>query len=452
MKHFWLNSVFPIAAIFSFRMLGLFMLIPVFTLYAAQLQDATPALIGLALGSYGLSQGILQMPLGMLSDRFGRKPILTIGLLIFACGSLMGAFSHCIYTMIIARIMQGTGAIGSVLIALLADLTPDDQRTKAMAVIGMTIGLSFSLAMVISPALTSYFGLSGIFYLTSFLALVGLLLVHTLIPTPQKERFHLDSEATYSLFKTVIKNKHLQRLNAGIFFQHVILTATFYVIPILLHEQIREGNLTQQWFFYLPLMFFSFIFMVPFILLAEKKRKMKAVFSSAVLITSLCQWLLAFIGYNWFSLCGLMFLYFVAFNILEATLPSLVSKQADTRSKGTAMGIYSSSQFLGIFVGGSMAGLLYQFTNNATGIFIGNGVLGLLWLWLTCSMQPEAYLATLILSYQRRVNKESTLIEQLKKLPGVKDVLIVNQEAVIYIKVDKACYQSGSAENLLIEF
>ncbi len=218
MKHSsWFNSVLPIAAIFSFRMLGLFMLIPVFTVFATHLQGATPALIGLALGSYGLSQGLLQMPFGMLSDRYGRKPLLTIGLLLFASGSLIGALSHSIYMMIFARTLQGTGAIGSILIALLADLTPDEQRTKAMAVIGMTIGLSFSLAMVISPAITNHFGLSGIFYLTTGLALLGLVLLHVVIPTPKKERFHIDSEANPSLFKAVIHNRHLQRLNMGIF-------------------------------------------------------------------------------------------------------------------------------------------------------------------------------------------------------------------------------------------
>jgi MFS family permease len=448
MKHSWLYRVFPIAAIFSFRMLGLFMLIPVFTIFATQLQDATPALIGLALGSYGLSQGILQMPLGMLSDRIGRKPVLTLGLLLFVCGSLVGALSHSIYTMILARTLQGMGAIGSVLIALVADLTPDEQRTKAMAIIGMTIGLSFSLAMVISPALTNYYGLAGIFYLTTFLALLGLLLVHTVIPTPKKERFHPDSEANPSLFKTVFFNKHLQRLNAGIFLQHFILTATFYVIPILLHEQIKQGHLSQQWFFYLPLMFFSFIAMVPFILLAEKKRKMKRVFFMAVLVTCLSQWLLAFLGQNQFSLYGLMFFYFVAFNILEATLPSLISKQADPRTKGTAMGIYSSSQFLGIFAGGALAGLLYQAT-SATGIFICNGFLGLIWLLLTLAMKPEAYLSTLIISYPKVLPKESALVEQLKMLTGVNDVLIVHEEAVIYIRIDRASYQPGSVENTL---
>jgi MFS family permease len=379
MKYSWFSSVFPIAAIFSFRMLGLFMLIPVFTALAAHLQNASPALIGLALGSYGLSQGVLQIPFGMLSDRFGRKPLLTIGLLLLACGSLLGALTSSIYTMVLARTLQGAGAIGSVLIALLADLTPEGQRTQAMAVIGMTIGLSFSLAMVVSPLLTSYLGLSGIFYLTTILALLGLLLLNTVIPTPLQERFHVDSEANSSLFKAVISNKHLQGLNAGIFLQHFILTATFYAIPILLVQQVKQANLTQQWHFYLPLMVFSFASMVPFILLAEKKQQMKSVFLMSVLVTSIVQLLLALTSKHWLAFCVLMFLYFVSFNILEAILPSLVAKQAGAASKGTAMGIYSTSQFLGIFVGGVTAGLLYQFVGNSA-IFIGNALLGLLWL------------------------------------------------------------------------
>jgi MFS family permease len=389
MKSSWFNSVFPIAAIFSFRMLGLFMLIPVFTAFAAHLQNASPALLGLALGSYGLSQGVLQIPFGMLSDRYGRKPLLTIGLLFFAGGSLLGALSSSIYTMIFARTLQGAGAIGSVLIALLADLTPEEQRTQAMAVIGMTIGLSFSLAMVASPVLTSYFGLSGIFYLTTILALLGLLLLNTIIPTPLQEPFQVNRTQNPSLFKTVINNKHLQRLNIGIFFQHFILTATFYAIPILLEQQVKQAHLIQQWYFYLPLMVFSFVAMIPFILLAEKKQQMKLVFLMSVLITIISQLLLAFTNQHWLVFCALMFFYFVAFNILEATLPSLISKQAEARSKGTAMGIYSTSQFLGIFIGGVAAGLLYQFAGHSA-IFIGNALLGLLWLVIASFMQPKA--------------------------------------------------------------
>ncbi len=229
----WSNSVFPIAALFSFRMLGLFMLIPVFTVYATQLTGATPALIGIALGSYGLSQGLLQIPFGMLSDSFGRKSIITLGLIFFVCGSLLGAFATSIYGMIFARILQGTGAIGSVLIALLADLTPDEQRTKAMAVIGATIGLSFSLAMILSPTITHYFGLSGIFYLTTFLAVFGLILLHGVIPTPRKEPFHLDSDPSPALFSDVLRNRHLQRLNFGIFVNILFLQQLF--LPCLFY-------------------------------------------------------------------------------------------------------------------------------------------------------------------------------------------------------------------------
>lgn len=447
MKHSWLNSVFPIAAIFSFRMLGLFMLIPVFTIFANQLQGATPALIGLALGSYGLSQGILQMPFGMLSDRFGRKPILTIGLVLFAVGSLMGALSHSIYTMILARTLQGTGAIGSVLIALLADLTPDQQRTKGMAVIGMTIGLSFGLAMVVSPALTNYYGLAGIFYLTAALALLGLFLLHGVIPTPPKELFHGDSEADSSLFNAVIRNKHLQRLDAGIFFQHFILTSTFYAIPILLQQQMKQGHLSEQWYFYLPIMVFSFLLMVPFILLAEKKRQMKPIFLLSVVVTGLAQ-LFLLIYQQWLGFCSLIFLYFVAFNILEAMLPSLVSKQATATSKGTAMGVYSSCQFLGIFMGGFAAGLLYQYAGSA-GIFFCNALLSLVWLAIAFFMKPQVYYSTIILSFSATRKNETDLIAQLKKQPGIIDVLFAREEKIIYLRVDKANYQLGCAEKIL---
>lgn len=448
MKFSWSKTVFPIAAIFSFRMLGLFLLIPVFSVYAANLQGATPTLIGLALGGYGLTQGLLQMPFGMLSDKVGRKPMIAIGLVLFAFGSFLGAVTDSIYGMIIARILQGTGAIGSVLIALLADLTPDEQRTKAMAVIGMTIGTSFSLAMVISPAITSYFGLSGIFYLTSILAIAGIILLYLVIPAPAKEQFHADSEANITLLKPVLHNWHLQRLNIGIFCQHFILTATFFAIPILLSHQIQQGHLTQQWHFYLPLMLFSFILMIPFIIVAEKKKMMKAVFFISVLFTALTQGLLALTCQDWYSLCLLMFVYFVAFNILEASLPSLVSKQASPNTKGTAMGIYSTSQFLGIFAGGSLAGILYQW-HSSQGIFIVNMLLGCLWLLVTVFMRPDVYLSTLILHYSKLGNDVPNLMNKIQSLSGVKEVVYSEDEEILYIRIDKEHYVTGSAEQIL---
>ena len=448
MKYSWSKTVFPIAAIFSFRMLGLFLLIPVFSVYAERLQGATPMLIGLALGGYGLTQGLLQMPFGMLSDKIGRKPMITVGLLLFTLGSLLGATTDSIYGMILARTLQGTGAVGSVLIALLADLTPDEQRTKGMAVIGMTIGISFSLAMVISPALSHYSGLSGIFYLTAVLAIFGIILLHVVIPNPIKECFHADSEANLSLFKPVISNRHLQRLNVGIFCQHFILTSTFFAIPILLSHHIKQGHLTQQWHFYLPLMLFSFVLMIPFIVMAEKKKLMKTVFVLSVLFSTAAQFLLALTCQDWYSLCLLMFVYFIAFNILEATLPSLISKQANPNSKGTAMGIYSTSQFLGIFVGGSLAGVLYQW-HSSQGIFMVNGLLGILWLSVAIYMKPNVYVSTLILHYSPQIDTHDSLIKELLCVKGIKEAVISQEEQVIYVRIDKEQYQPGTAEQIL---
>lgn len=447
MRYPWSKTVFPIAAIFAFRMLGLFLLIPVFSIYAKNLYEATPVLIGLAMGIYGLGQSALQIPFGLLSDKIGRKPIITIGLILFAAGSLLGALTHSIYGMIAARTLQGTGAIGSVLIALLADLTPDEQRTKAMAVIGITIGTSFSLAMVVSPALSHWYGLAGIFYLTTGLALLGLVLLHWVIPQPAKERFHSDSETNPALFTQVLRNKHLRRLDIGIFCQHFILTSTFFAVPFILSKQVEQGYLSQQWHFYLPLMLLSFLLMIPFVILAEKKKFMKRIFLISITTIALTQLTLAYTHQNWYSLCLLMLAFFIAFNILEAALPSLVSKQAPPRSKGTAMGIYSTSQFLGLFIGGTFAGILYQWYGSE-GIFISNALLGALWFGSSYSMQPNVYVTTLILPCNWPEKKEP-LINQLLSTKGIIGVDFAKEEQVLYVRVNKELYLDGSAEKIL---
>ncbi|PJD96187.1 MAG: MFS transporter [Legionella sp.] len=377
MKHSWSKTVLPIAALFSFRMLGLFFLIPVFTLYGQQLAGATPTLLGLALGAYGLSQGLLQIPFGFFSDRWGRKPLIALGLLLFAIGSLIGALSHSVYGILLARIIQGMGAVGSVLIALLADLTLEKERTKAMAVIGMSIGLSFSLAMVLSPLLAHHFGLAGIFYLTTLLALLGIALLYGVIPTPADSATSPPKTSKH-LFKQVLSNTALWQLNFGIFCQHAILTSTFFVMPLILKAHKESGHIQQTWSFYLVLMVLAFMAMIPFIILSEKKSYGKKIFAFAILGTALVQLSLAHWSTAWLSLCLFMLVYFTAFNILEALLPSLISKQAPAHCKGTAMGIYSTSQFLGIFFGGTLAGLLYNLWQHE-GIFISNALLSLIW-------------------------------------------------------------------------
>ncbi|MBA2650605.1 MAG: MFS transporter [Legionella sp.] len=442
----WSKTVVPIAAIFSFRMLGLFLLIPVFTLYANKLQGATPALIGFALGGYGLTQALLQIPFGLLSDKFGRKSLITVGLILFACGSLYGALTNSIYGMILARILQGGGAIGSVLIALLADLTPDEERTKSMAVIGMTIGISFGLAMVISPALSHRFGLAGIFYFTMIMAISAIVLLHWVIPTPLQERFHADSNTKLSLILSVLKNPQLQGLNLGIFCQHFILTSTFFAIPMILQQQL----VVKQGYFYLPLMIFSFIVMIPLIIVAEKKKVMKGIFLASVLVIAFTQAILALYYAHWLLLCLMMFGYFAAFNFLEACLPSLISRQASSNSKGTAMGVYSTGQFLGIFFGGVVAGLLYQWAGNQA-IFIANTLVAVLWFIMAISMSPNIYFSTLILHYAPNNQTDAEVIAAFLKIPGIKEVAISKNEQVLYLRLDKERYQIGRAEELLAQ-
>jgi MFS family permease len=366
MTNSWLKVTFPIAAIYAFRMLGLFMLIPIFSVYGANLHGATPIWIGVALGSYGFSQGMMQIPFGILSDYVGRKPMLVIGLSLFALGSIWGAMTDSIYGMVGARILQGCGAVGSVLIALLADLIPDEQRAKSMAVIGICIGLSFATAMIISPIISKHYGLSGIFQLTIFFALCGIFIVYAIIPTPEHQK-------PSSFSKNMLINNFVQadllKCHLGIFTQHLVLTSSFFAIPLLLKQ--AQIPLTH---FYLTLMIGAFIIMIPLVGWAEKNQLRNQLFQKSLLLIIVGQVILAIFNENTISLWLGLFLYFTAFNILEALLPAMIAKAADQKLKGTATGIYSTAQFLGIFVGGLTSGLTYQHF-QATGIFIINALL-----------------------------------------------------------------------------
>lgn len=432
------RSAFSLASIYSFRMLGLFMIMPVFALYAHGLPGVTPTLIGLALGIYGLTQAIFQIPFGMLSDRIGRKPVITFGLLVFAVGSAVAAMAtsaNNIDGIILGRALQGGGAVGAAVLATAADLSREEHRLKMMAIIGMTIGVSFSIAMVGGPLLNAWIGLSGIFWLTTLLGLGGIAVLQFWVPTPRNSRLHRDTEAVPSQFKGVLADTQLLRLDLGIFTMHLVLTALFVALPVALRD---VAGLPEEhhWYVYLPVMILGFFSMVPFIIIAEKKRRMKQIFIGAIVLLGLSD--LGLYEFHSFivGIVVALWLFFSAFNLLEASLPSLISKMAPTQSKGTAMGVYSSSQFLGIFVGGWAGGWMFQhYGFNGTFLFCA-AVIGV-WLLAALTMRSPRYLSTFLLNVGSvDAAGAGRLGKELLQVPGVAEAVILSEDDVAYLKVD----------------
>ena len=314
----------------------------------ATCRGATPYLIGEALGIYGLSQGLLQIPFGLLSDKIGRKVMIVLGLILFAAGSAVAALSTSIDGVIIGRALQGAGAVGSVILALVADLTAEENRTKAMALVGVTIGGSFMIALVAGPIVASFVGVAGIFWLMVALALVGIAITQFVVPSPPRLRVHRDAEAVPAMIGAVLRDRELLRLDFGIFALHAMLTASFLVVPGLLRGTL-DVPVGKQWMVYLPVLLLSVVVMVPAIVVAEKYRRMKGVFVGAVAALFASQLMLYVGAGNLYVLLAALLVFFSAFNVMEASLPSLITKAAPADAKGTAMGLYSSLQFLGIF-------------------------------------------------------------------------------------------------------
>lgn len=425
-----------LASIYGLRMLGMFLILPIFSIYAETLPGGeNHLLIGLALGAYGLTQAMFQLPFGMASDRFGRKRMIYIGLVLLVIGSLIAALATDLTTVIIGRAIQGAGAVSAVVTALVADLTREEHRTKAMAMIGGTIGITFALSLILGPALNQWIGIPGIFMLTGVLAVLAMLDVKYLVPDPIVSRFHSDAEAAPSKLKDVMKDMQLMRLNFGIFALHAAQMAMFVVVPFAI-KQTSGMSENDHWLIYLPVMVLSFALMVPAIIYGEKKARLKQVFVGAIAIMLAAQLLFAgSIDAFWGIIISLS-VYFIAFNILEATLPSIISKLAPAASKGTAIGVYNTAQSLGIFVGGVVGGYLSHYHGFAS-VFVFCSVLMAMWLIAALSMKtPPAVKSKMYHLEEMTKAAAKNLSTRLGAVAGVREAVVLPDEGLVILKVD----------------
>ncbi len=429
------RAVLSLGLLYGFRMLGLFMLLPVLALYAADFEHSSPALIGLALGVYGLSQALLQVPFGMLSDRIGRKPVIYGGLVLFGVGSVIAGLASSIWGVILGRALQGSGAIASTVLALLSDLTRDEHRTKAMAFIGMSIGLTFAAALLIGPWVSVSFGIRGIFWLTAGLAVGGIAIMAWLVPAATHATgFNGNTSAALRFVGRVLGDRELLRLNFGIFALHFILTASFVALPLLLRDTLNLQVQQHAWV-YLATLGGSFVAMVPLIIYAERNQKVVPVFLSAIAMVALAALTIATAGSRGMPLVGAMFIFFMGFNLLEANLPSLVSKKAFPAGKGTAMGVYSTFQFLGAFLGGAIGGVMMGAVGSS-GVFGVCALIAVSWLLLAWNMRAPRRVVDVVLTYDTARFGGEELLRELAGLKGVEDVTLIAGDGLAYLKVD----------------
>ncbi|MDD5177116.1 MAG: MFS transporter [Sterolibacterium sp.] len=372
-----------LASIFALRMLGLFLILPVFAVFAQTLPGGDNlALVGFALGAYGLTQALFQIAYGVASDRFGRKPVIVFGLLVFAFGCLVAALAPDIWWMIAGRVLQGAGAISAAVTALAADLTREQHRTKVMAMIGASIGLTFALSLVLAPLLYAAIGMAGIFYLTGGLALGAIVLLLKGVPAaPAMVERGIDVP-----FSSVLLDSQLARLNFGVLALHIMQTALWVVVPAAL---VRSGGLplAEHWKVYLPAVLASFVVMLPAIMIAERYGKIRLIFGSSILLLLLVQAGLYRFGEGLYPIGAWLLLFFVGFNILEAMQPSLISRIAPAAAKGAALGIYNTTQSLGLFLGGMLGGWLGK-SYGTPAVHLFCALLALIWLMLVATMKP----------------------------------------------------------------
>ena len=436
-----------LSLVYVTRMMGLFLLLPVMSIVGQDLSGATPLLVGFALGVYGLFQALLQIPFGLLSDRYGRKPLIYIGLTMLIIGSLVAAASDSIWGVIIGRALQGAGAISAAVIALAADLTRDDQRTKMMAVIGASIGLSFILSIMLGPVLMTSVGLSGIFIFIALLGLAGLLLVRFLVPDPPAIELNRDVSVVVGELRRLLKHPQLLRLDIGILVLHFLITATFVCVPLGFVE--RSIAPEDHWQVYLVACVLSLFIVVPLIGFGESRLGVRRVMTISIVGLALSEFLIGTVNDSWWLVVGSLVVFFGFLNVLESMLPSLVSRIAPAASRGSAMGVYSTSQFFGAFLGGIFGGWVQgAFGLSVTHILIGILCLG--WLLVILGMQEPQRLTSFRTTLPVDAALQGGALEaRISELQGVAEVSLLEPERFIYLKINKKEFDENELHALL---
>lgn len=442
------KTAVSLALVFGLRMLGLFMIMPVFAIYGRDLIGYSPLWVGIVIGAYGLTQAMLQIPMGQLSDRIGRKPVIIAGLGLFCLGSIVAGMADSVYGVAFGRILQGTGAVASAILALAADITREQQRPKVMAVIGMCIGLSFAFSLVAGPVLAQWIGLKGIFFVTAALAIVGMLVVHYIVPNVTTKAPAGDASTNKNKLRAMLRDPQLLRLDVGIFLLHLTLTAVFVSLPFELEAAGLVGE--HHWWIYFPALLLSFVLMVPMLIIAAKKKMNKQFFLFAIALMGIALCVMGFANGNLWLFGLAVVLYFTAFNFLEASLPAMISMSAPAGAKGSAMGIYSTSQFAGAFCGGIIAGSLYS-QLGSQGLFFIIAAVMIVWFIISLGLenvgQVKAHTIAVTISNQR----EAELIaEKLISLSGINEAVVVLEEQVAYLKATKD-FEIDQALNLVRE-
>ena len=385
-----IKQIMPLSLIVALRFFGLFIVLPVLSIYALDMPGATPFLAGLVVGGYALTQAAFQVPFGMMSDKFGRKEVLFFGLIIFIIGSVIAALSDNIYMLLIGRFLQGAGAIGSVVSAMIADLVKEEQRAHAMAIMGGTIAMSFAAAMIIAPIVGGNWGIDKLFWLTAILSVAAIAVLFTSVPKPP-HIVHTYSEAE-SKFTEVFKDKALTRMYITFLFHSSIMTMAFFIIPLVMTQSVEEGGFAWEkaelWKVYFPAMIFGFIAMAPAAIFGEKYGKGKEIFMISVGVIFLGFLAMGFASEAWVFVVGVV-LFFIGFNMFEPLLQSFVAKFAKVHQKGAALGVANTFAYTGIFFGGIFAGWLMQHYDRATLAMVVAGISVLWFIWVATMPSPN---------------------------------------------------------------